>query len=619
MQGSAIGTLGFRACCKLPPVNLEVRICACGAECDQEASRCARCGAVLSASSGKNESPRVDTKANSANGAADSADADANSANGAASGTNPEAPEAAAQAARVEGVDPETPGPSVQAPRAVDENTTVPMMAPTTATDSGRGYDLGSVFGSYRLVKQIGAGGMGHVFIAEHTRLGRQVALKILRTEYSGNIEAVKRFFAEAQAVNRINHENIIEVSDFIENPQGPSFYIMELLKGMDLRTMEDTAGVLPLPRTLAIATQVCKGLAAAHEAGIVHRDLKPDNIFLVNRGGRTDFVKLLDFGIAKLMNAALEGPSTFKSMAGIVVGTPEYMAPEQAMGQQVDHRADIYSVGVILFELVTGRRPFAAESAREIMVKHLMVAPPRPNRFRTFSDALPPGLEELILGCLKKEPRDRPQSMKEVEQRLVEILNDLPEAGRPKGFQQYLRDKRLWLAAGGFVVLTGSVAAGLILSKNQRNVATAALAADVAQKHQGKAPPPANKDGTKQQVRISFVSTPPGAAVFRAGTEQPLGVTPFSASFDVSTRAEVYEFRLEGWQVGREAITLLENAQVEVSLVAADRDPVGEALHKRRGTGKREHAKASDPAKPGTDQSKAVKLDSDAVLNPFE
>ena len=261
----------------------------------------------------------------------------------------------------------------------------------TAGTVTGRALAVGRILGSYRLLQQIGMGGMGRVFVAEHVRLGRKVALKVLRSEFSGNQEAVKRFFAEARSVNCISHENIIEVSDFVENPQGPSFYIMELLRGENLCALQSREGILP------IVLQVCSGLSAAHDAGIIHRDLKPDNIFLVDRAGRRDFVKLLDFGVAKLMNATVDDASTFRSSVGMVVGTPDYMAPEQALGHAVDHRADVYALGVILFEMVAGRRPFVAKTAREVMVQHLTASVPRPSRLNPAGE-VPEALEKLIL-----------------------------------------------------------------------------------------------------------------------------------------------------------------------------------------------------------------------------
>ncbi len=300
--------------------------------------------------------------------------------------------------------------------------------AETAGTETGRALAIGGILGSYRLLQQIGMGGMGRVFVAEHVRLGRKVALKVLRSEFSGNQEAVKRFFAEARSVNCISHENIIEVSDFIENPQGNSFYIMELLRGEDLCALQSREGILPLARTLPIVLQVCSGLSAAHDAGIIHRDLKPDNIFLVDRAGRPDFVKLLDFGVAKLMNATVDDASTFRSSVGMVVGTPDYMAPEQALGHAVDHRADVYALGVILFEMVAGRRPFVAKTAREVMVQHLTASVPRPSRLNP-AGRIPEALEKLILACLAKNPERRPQSIKELEQRLRTILDQLPTA----------------------------------------------------------------------------------------------------------------------------------------------------------------------------------------------
>jgi len=325
------------------------------------------------------------------------------------------------------------------------------------AGDTGRAYPIGTVLGSYRLLQQIGAGGMGRVFIAEHVRLGRRVALKVLRSEYSGNIEAVQRFFSEARAVNCINHENIIEVSDFIESSTGPSFYIMELLTGFDLRTLEDREGVLPLRRALDIALQVARGVGAAHDAGVIHRDLKPDNIFLIERGGRRDFVKLLDFGVAKLTNDELDQASTHKTSAGLVVGTPDYMSPEQAYGQTVDQRCDVYALGVILFEMVAGRRPFLARTAREVMVQHMTVEPPRPSQLNP-DYGLPAELEDLILACLRKDPQDRPASIKDVEQQLAAILERVPRSSdtRQRAVTRHGR-RRSWLAAVGVSLLVAS------------------------------------------------------------------------------------------------------------------------------------------------------------------
>jgi serine/threonine-protein kinase len=337
----------------------------------------------------------------------------------------------------------------------------IPRDRDRARADTARAYPVGAVLGSYRLLQQIGAGGMGRVFVAEHVRLGRRVALKVLRSEFSGNLEAVKRFFDEAHAVNCISHENIIEVSDFVESRHGPSFYIMELLHGADLRTVQEREGILSMDRILRIGVQICSALGAAHAAGIIHRDLKPDNIFLIERAGQRDFVKLLDFGVAKLMNATVDEASTFQSSVGMVVGTPDYMAPEQALGHPVDHLADVYATGVILYEMVAGRRPFIAANAREVMVQHLTVSPCRPSMLNPAS-AIPEKLEELILACLAKEPGNRPQSMSEVERLLREVQGELPAREMRSAARQGSRRKPV--LAGVAALLAAIVAASIWL-----------------------------------------------------------------------------------------------------------------------------------------------------------
>jgi serine/threonine-protein kinase len=316
--------------------------------------------------------------------------------------------------------------------------------------------------GSYRLLKQIGQGGMGRVFVAEHVRLGRKVALKVLRSEFSKNPEAVQRFFTEARTVNCISHENIIEVSDFVENLEGSSFYIMELLSGMNLGALEEREGILGLARALPIAIQVCRALGAAHQVGIIHRDLKPDNIFLIERAGQGDFVKLLDFGVAKLMYDTLDEASSFHSTAGMIVGTPDYMSPEQALGQAVNHLADVYSMGVILFEMVVGRRPFVGRTARDVMVQHLNALPTPPSLLNPAA-GIPASLEELILACLRKDPKERPGTIQEVEHRLRAIFEALPATRAWARLHSSWRRRRTvaWVLAGSaFVVAVASLLA---------------------------------------------------------------------------------------------------------------------------------------------------------------
>jgi serine/threonine-protein kinase len=276
----------------------------------------------------------------------------------------------------------------------------------------------GTVLGSYRLVELLGEGGMGLVYHALHVRLGRRVALKLLRAELGGDALAVRRFFAEARAVNQICHDNIVEITDFIENPDGDNYYIMELLQGSNLAQLTRD-GAIPISRTLGIGVQVCSALAAVHDAGIVHRDLKPENIFLTERGGQKDFVKLLDFGIAKL-NKQDSAVSTAKTGVGMIVGTPEYMSPEQASGVAVDSRSDIYALGIILYELVAGHNPFSGDNFGELLVNRLSHTPPPPSQ--DLAHPVPRELDDLILHCISAVRDDRPQTIREVEQRLRTI-----------------------------------------------------------------------------------------------------------------------------------------------------------------------------------------------------
>ncbi|MCK5796860.1 MAG: serine/threonine protein kinase, partial [Deltaproteobacteria bacterium] len=267
--------------------------------------------------------------------------------------------------------------------------------------------NLGRVLGSYRILSLIGAGGMGQVYMAEHTMLGRKVALKLLRPEYAVKRDAVHRFFQEARAVNAIDHENIVDITDYVELDSGETFFIMELLEGKDLSDyLRKADQPIPLHQAMDIALQVCDALHAAHGKHIIHRDLKPDNIFIVNSGTRRWFVKLLDFGVAKLQDAAAEDAS-YQTAVGSVIGTPAYMSPEQASGLPIDHRSDIYSFGAILYEMFTGHPVFRAKSFGEFVVKH-MNDQPIPPRDLANAPKLPMALEGVILRCLEKDPDKR-------------------------------------------------------------------------------------------------------------------------------------------------------------------------------------------------------------------
>jgi serine/threonine protein kinase len=278
---------------------------------------------------------------------------------------------------------------------------------------------IGAVLGSYRVVEQIGKGGMGYVYRAEHAKLGREVALKILRSDYSKRRDAVMRFFQEAKTVNRIRHRNIVDVTDFVELDDGTTYIIMELLRGQSLGKW--ARGGFDLPRALAVLIQICDGLAAAHTVGVIHRDLKPDNVIIVPTSDGAELVKLLDFGVAKLVNRDDEDVG-LETAAGSVIGTPAYMSPEQAGGMPIDARSDIYSVGAIMYELFCGQPMFRGRSFGEYVRKHLGEMPARP-RATSGGAGMDERLEAAILRAIEKEPARRFQSIAELRDVLLHLL----------------------------------------------------------------------------------------------------------------------------------------------------------------------------------------------------
>jgi serine/threonine-protein kinase len=256
----------------------------------------------------------------------------------------------------------------------------------------------------YRVVRKLGEGGMGTVYQAEHALIEKRLALKVLFPELTRRSDLVASFLHEAKAASRIGHENVIDISDFGQSPEGLVYIAMEYLEGQDLGQVLKAKGPLPWTRARPILMQVAKALRAAHEHGIIHRDMKPENVFLVQREGRPDFVKVLDFGIAKSVNQDGETPRL--TQAGMIVGTPEYMSPEQAQGQPPDHRVDVYALGCLMYQLLTGDVPFRAENLMGVLTKHLH-EPVVPPRQRNRKVAIPIDVEAVCLRALEKD-RDR-------------------------------------------------------------------------------------------------------------------------------------------------------------------------------------------------------------------
>src|SRR5678815_2691766 len=272
---------------------------------------------------------------------------------------------------------------------------------------------------------RIGEGGMGRVWLVEHTMLGRRAAIKMLHPALSARPEVVTRFFNEARAATAISDAGIVQIFDFGHHVDGSAYIVMEFLDGEPLDRRLKRVGRLFVPDALRLMRQVAGSVGAAHARGIVHRDLKPDNIFLVRdaevAGGER--AKIVDFGIAKLL-----GENLVKTLTSSVIGTPSYMSPEQCRGAgQVDQRADIYALGCVLFTLIVGRPPFDAEGAGEVLAMHLREPAPTPSH---HAGGIPPEVDRLVLRCMEKDPARRFSSGSELAAAIATLLNGMSAAG---------------------------------------------------------------------------------------------------------------------------------------------------------------------------------------------
>src|SRR6185503_4529798 len=268
---------------------------------------------------------------------------------------------------------------------------------------------IGEVLGNYKLVAQLGSGSMGVVYLAEHQRIARRVAIKVLAPELVQSPQVLQRFLNEARATSLIRHPGIVDVFDCDVDAEGRAFMVMELLEGQTLGARLRQVGSVPWAAACLIAAQVADAFAAVHDRGIIHRDLKPENVFLVG-----DSVKVLDFGVARLLAADASNRLTSR---GMVIGTPEYMSPEQCgAAEEIDHRADIYALGCILFEMLSGKPPFAASGIQELLTAHRFLPPPS---LAATAPDVPGWLGALVARMLSKEPSQRPASMHEVSKSL--------------------------------------------------------------------------------------------------------------------------------------------------------------------------------------------------------
>jgi tRNA A-37 threonylcarbamoyl transferase component Bud32 len=436
--------------------------------------------------------------------------------------------------------------------------------------------DLGQTVGNYRVVAKIGEGAMGVVYLAEHPVIGRREALKVIHPQHARNPEVVARFVNEATAINRIGHEHIVEVTDFGRTPGGDFYFTMEYLEGEALSELIARDAPFELARALGIAAQIADALGASHDHGVIHRDLKPDNVFLVTRGENASFVKVLDFGLAKLVNR--DGAAPHETRRGLVMGTPYYMSPEQCEGRlEIDARADIYSLGVLLFEMITGHVPFGGEAYGEVLAKQLTMRPPAA---RSFVPDLPEAIDGILDLALAKRPAERFTSMQAFRRALFEpaqhvarrqtlaMVAPLKSSARPRHVdataldrvpRSYGGPRRLALVAAAAAAAM-ALGAGLTYGRAVRKTALGAPAAP------------------ERTVSISFKSEPEGATV-RAGDGKVVGRTPFSIQARPSDRPTLFRFEKVGFlpkameSIPNVASSMFARLQPEKARVEDERD----------------------------------------------
>jgi serine/threonine-protein kinase len=285
--------------------------------------------------------------------------------------------------------------------------------------------------GEFIVVDRIGSGGMGSVYKAEQPSMNRMVAIKVLHPRFVTRDDLVARFRREARAMSQLSHPNTARVYKYGALDDGSVYFVMDYLEGRNLAAEVRENGPMPPERALRLMVQVCGALEEAHRAGIVHRDLKPENIFLTLQGGTTDFPKVLDFGLAKMSEKQMGNGSMMFTQQGMVFGTPEFMSPEQAQGEALDHRSDIYSLALILYELITGKLPFDAKTPLDIMKAHVREAP-IPLSQRVSGKPFWPELEVVMNKALAKQPTDRYETAAQFGEALLHCLPKHVEALAP-------------------------------------------------------------------------------------------------------------------------------------------------------------------------------------------
>jgi eukaryotic-like serine/threonine-protein kinase len=427
--------------------------------------------------------------------------------------------------------------------------------------------------GKYKLVERIGQGGMGTVYRAVQSGLNRSVAVKILKRELNLDRDTVARFHREANAMSLLTHPNTVRVYDFGQTDDGLLYLVMELLEGELLTTKMLREGALDVLDAVRFAQQILRSLAEAHKKAIVHRDLKPDNVFVARVEGHGDpVVKVLDFGIAKVV-APDRRVDQFETQAGTVFGTPRYMSPEQAQGAALDGRSDLYSVGTLLYQMLTGRAPFTDDDAVVVMAKHIQEMPVAPNEAAP-ERPIPKALNEVVLRALAKEPSERFQEASEFDGALEGCVSEVVTAqtaaltGR---WSQRPNSRRRLLAVASAAALFSMGYFGVrVYAKLRQNegLTTVALpnGPEPSAAAQREAAPPEPQGPTavpiapaperevspepapaRVPIDVEIASQPSGAAVYRKGKR--LGQTPLALRVRPEEDLVLVELRLAGYQ----------------------------------------------------------------------
>jgi serine/threonine-protein kinase len=525
--------------------------------------------------------------------------------------------------------------------------------------------NVGDSVGSYKIVSQIGEGGMGSVYLAEHTLIGSHAAVKVLHSHLSHKEDQVNRFFNEARVTAGMKHPGILDIYDFGYHGDNCAYIVMEYLEGESLEARIQRLKRISLEHALHIVRQVAGALAAAHAQGVVHRDLKPENIFIVRDpevagGERT---KILDFGIAKLTQ------NTSSTRTGALIGTPDYMAPEQCRGAgYVDHRADFYSLGCILFRMICGRPPFVGDGVGEVLAAHLHLEPPKPS---ALEPSIEPLLEGFILRLLAKDREERFNSAAELINELDAVWvgtrpgsigmgsADGSVAVRPLGKGQQVAagpstissaameipgtrvrngsSGRIVAISAAAALMVGVVGIAAYTAKAKKKAQRTAAAQAAQQADPAPTPTPAVKvDPVKtpeeiaadkkveepvepevKQVVILIDSKPDGAEVYRASDGVRVGKTPYRYSLDPVEGELVYMIKRDGYKSEEVVLPANQDGRELVRLKKKDRVAKDTSNDHRKPP--RDHKKPpKDHKKPPKDHKKPPKDDDDGAIDPF-